>query len=56
MIEAFYAGVTLGTSLAISISFTTNRSVFWAIIHGLLSWVYVIYYVLFKSHNPRNNM
>ncbi len=39
-------GITFGTALAIAISFSGNKSVFWAIIHGLLSWLYVIYYVL----------
>jgi len=29
-------------------SHTNNHSVLWAIIHGLFSWLYVIYYVLFK--------
>jgi hypothetical protein len=31
-----------------AISYTNNHSVLWAIIHGLFSWLYVIYYVLFK--------
>lgn len=39
-------GVSFGSALAMVISFTTWHSVFWAIIHGLLSWVYVIYYIL----------
>jgi hypothetical protein len=34
--------------LAIAISYTNNHSVLWAIIHGFFSWLYVIYYVLFK--------
>jgi len=41
-------GVTFGSVLSIVISFTLNKSVFWAIVHGLLSWVYVIYYILVK--------
>jgi hypothetical protein len=32
--------------LAVTISFSVNHSVFWAIIHGLLSWVYVVYYII----------
>lgn len=40
------SGVTFGSALAMVISFTTWKSVGWAIFHGLLSWVYVIYYVL----------
>ncbi|WP_300413036.1 hypothetical protein [uncultured Oscillibacter sp.] len=39
-------GVTFGSALAMVISYTTWRSVGWAIFHGLLSWVYVIYFTL----------
>ncbi len=39
-------GITFGSALAMVISYTTWRSVGWAIFHGLLSWVYVIYFVL----------
>jgi hypothetical protein len=39
-------GITFGSALAMVISFTTNRSVIWAIIHGVFSWLYVIYYAL----------
>jgi hypothetical protein len=41
-------GITFGTALAITISFSINHSVLWAIFHGLLSWIYVIYYVFFR--------
>jgi hypothetical protein len=40
-------GITFGAALAITISYSANHSVLWAIIHGLLSWVYVIYHILF---------
>lgn len=39
-------GVGFGSTLAIAISFTTHKSVLWAILHGLLGWIYVLYYVL----------
>lgn len=39
-------GVSFGSALAMVISYSTWHSVGWAIIHGLLSWVYVIYFVL----------
>ncbi|MEN8236953.1 MAG: hypothetical protein ABFQ95_05365 [Pseudomonadota bacterium] len=42
-------GISFGTALAIAISFNQNRSVLWAIIHGFFSWLYVIYYLLFKT-------
>ena len=37
------SGITFGSALAMVISYTTWKSVGWAIFHGLLSWVYVIY-------------
>lgn len=40
------SGITFGSALAMVISYTTWHSVTWAIIHGLLSWLYVIYFVL----------
>ena len=43
--DAAKAGMGFGT-LAISISCSANGSVLWAIIHGILSWVYVVYYAI----------
>ncbi len=40
------SGITFGSALAMVISYTTWHSVGWAILHGLLSWVYVIYFIL----------
>jgi hypothetical protein len=37
-------GISFGTCLAIVISYAAWKSIPWAIFHGLLSWVYVIYY------------
>ncbi|MCI9578970.1 MAG: hypothetical protein HFF98_09000 [Oscillibacter sp.] len=39
-------GITFGSALAMVISYTNWHSVGWAVIHGLMSWVYVVYYVL----------
>lgn len=44
--EAARSGITFGSALAIAISWSANKSIIWAIIHGLFSWVYVIYYAL----------
>ena len=38
-------GITFGSALAMVISYTAWKSIGWAIIHGLLSWAYVIYYI-----------
>ena len=40
------SGITFGSALAMIISYTAWHSVGWAIFHGLLSWVYVLYYVI----------
>jgi hypothetical protein len=42
------AGIGFGTALAIAISWSANKSILWAIIHGLFSWLYVIYYALVR--------
>ena len=39
------SGITFGTCLAMVISYTNWHSVGWAIVHGLLSWLYVIYII-----------
>lgn len=41
--KAVTAGITMGTCLAMIISFSVNHSILWTIIHGAMSWVYVIY-------------
>jgi positive regulator of sigma E activity len=41
-------GMSLGAILAVCISWTKNHSILWAIIHGILGWFYVVYYVLIK--------
>lgn len=37
-------GISFGSCLAMIISYTAWESIPWAIVHGLLSWIYVIYY------------
>lgn len=38
------AGISFGSCLAMVISYTAWKSIGWAIIHGMFSWVYVFYY------------
>ena len=44
--ETVKAGIGFGTALAIAISYGHNQSILWAIVHGLLSWLFVIYAAL----------
>ncbi len=36
-------GIGFGCAMAIAISYTTNKSILWAMFHGFFSWFYVIY-------------
>ncbi len=40
-------GIGFGSALAIAISYANHHSILWAIIHGLFSWLYVIYFAFF---------
>lgn len=44
--KSIKSGITFGSALAMVISYVNWHSVGWAIIHGLMSWVYVIYYLI----------
>ena len=37
-------GTSFGNAMAIAISWSINKSILWAIVHGLFGWFYVIYY------------
>ncbi len=39
-------GIGFGSALAMVISYTTWHSIPWAIFHGILGWVYVIYFAM----------
>jgi hypothetical protein len=39
-------GITFGSALAIAISWSLHKSILWACLHGMFSWLYVIYYAL----------
>ena len=39
-------GVSLGTVIAVVISYVKWKSIGWAILHGLMSWIYVIYFAI----------
>jgi hypothetical protein len=41
-------GITFGSALAIAISWSQNQSILWAILHGIFSWFYVIYFAIVR--------
>lgn len=45
-VEVTKAGISFGSALAIAISWSQNQSILWAILHGVFSWFYVIYFAI----------
>jgi hypothetical protein len=45
---AFYS---LGATLSVVISWEANHAVLWAVLHGFLSWLYLIYVIV--AHSDR---
>ena len=43
MHEGVKSGISFGSALAITFSWSKWHSILWAMIHGVLSWFYVIY-------------
>lgn len=46
--EVVYRGINLENVLAMIISWSIHESILWATFHGLLGWIYVIYYAFIR--------
>ena len=44
--KTVHTGVSFGCVIAAVISYTHWQSIGWAILHGLLGWIYVLYYII----------
>jgi hypothetical protein len=42
-------GIGLGSVIAVVCSWHRNRSILWAILAGILSWFYVIYFAMTRK-------
>ena len=42
-------GISLGSVIAVVCSWDRNRSILWAILAGIFSWFYVIYFALTRT-------
>ncbi len=47
------SGVELGAVIAVVCSWQRNRSILWAILAGILSWIYVIYFAATRRPHER---
>ena len=54
-LDALKASIGLGNVLAIVISWNFNKSIFWAIFHGFLGWIYIFYYTIGNPNNDNLN-
>ncbi len=42
-------GIGLGSAIAVVCSWQRNRSILWAILAGIFSWLYVIYFAMTRE-------
>ena len=45
---AVNSSLSFGSALAAIISWSLHESIVWAIIHGVFSWFYILYYVIIR--------
>ncbi|TWU24673.1 hypothetical protein [Bythopirellula polymerisocia] len=43
------SGIGLGSAIAVVCSWQRNRSILWAILAGVLTWFYVIYFAMTRT-------
>ena len=53
---AAQSGIGLGSAIAVVCSWQRNRSILWAILAGILSWFYVIYFALTRRSDEMNRL
>jgi hypothetical protein len=51
--SAAQSGIGLGAAIAVVCSWQRNRSILWAILAGIFSWFYVIYFALTRRLDER---
>ena len=51
--EAAQTGIGLGSVIAVVCSWHRNRSILWAILAGIFSWLYVLYFAMDRKPDER---
>lgn len=44
-----FPAIGVGTIIAAVISYVTNHSILWAIVHGFLAWIYILYFIITRQ-------
>ena len=47
------SGIGLGSAIAVVCSWERNRSILWAVLAGIFSWLYVFYFALTRRQSER---
>lgn len=47
-------GVGIGSVIAVVISWDRNKSILYAIVHGVLGWLYVIYFAIVRGSEEKH--
>jgi len=47
-------GIGIGSIIAIVVSWDRNKSILYAIIHGIFGWLYVIYFIIVREGEEKN--
>ena len=47
-------GIGIGSAIAIVVSWDRNKSILYALLHGILGWLYVIYFVIVREKEEKN--
>jgi len=50
---AAQSGIGLGSAIAVVLSWHRNKSIFFMMLHGVLSWFYVIYFAISRRENEK---
>lgn len=45
------AGCGIGSLIAIFLSYAINQSFWWAVLHMLFGWTYIVYALFFRFHD-----
>lgn len=51
--QVYKTGIGFGSVIAIVCSWQRNRSILWAILAGIFSWFYVIYFAVTRRDDER---
>lgn len=46
-------GITLGSAIAVVCSWQRNKSIFWAVVAGVFSWFYVLYFAISRQPDEK---